>query len=114
MSAGHGVQGSMVVGRQALRSGVGGRRATRPPRSALPYCAALDGLRALSVLAVVLYHWKVPGFDGGYLGVEVFFVISGYLITALLIGEHSRSGTIGLRGSGCGVPEGCCRQSLGC
>jgi len=53
---------------------------------------ALDGLRALAVMAVVLYHGEVSGLPGGFLGVEVFFVISGYLITALLISERERTG----------------------
>jgi peptidoglycan/LPS O-acetylase OafA/YrhL len=53
---------------------------------------ALDGLRALAVLAVVLYHGDVSGLPGGFLGVEVFFVISGYLITALLIAERRSTG----------------------
>jgi len=53
---------------------------------------ALDGLRALAVMAVVLYHGEVSGLPGGFLGVEIFFVISGYLITALLISERQRTG----------------------
>ncbi|MBK6736527.1 MAG: acyltransferase [Haliea sp.] len=42
----------------------------------------IDLLRAFAVLAVILFHFEVPGFDGGFLGVDIFFVISGYLITA--------------------------------
>ena len=53
---------------------------------------ALDGLRALAVLAVVLYHGEVSSIPGGFLGVEVFFVISGYLITALLLAERQGTG----------------------
>ena len=49
------------------------------------YQPALDGVRALAVVAVLLFHAGVPGFDGGYLGVSVFFTLSGYLITSLLI-----------------------------
>ena len=48
------------------------------------YRPDIDGLRALAVIAVVLFHDGVPGLDGGYVGVDVFFVISGYLITQLL------------------------------
>src|SRR4051794_9919533 len=56
--------------------------ATRPRSTA--YRPDIDGLRALAVTAVVLFHVQVPGFPGGYVGVDVFFVISGYLITGLL------------------------------
>ncbi len=45
----------------------------------------INGLRALSVLAVVLYHFDVQGFSGGFVGVDVFFVISGYLMTAIIL-----------------------------
>ena len=47
----------------------------------------IDGLRALAVLSVVCFHARVPGFSGGYVGVDVFFVISGYLITSLISEE---------------------------
>ena len=49
----------------------------------LAYLPGLDGLRALSVLAVIVYHANKSWLGGGFLGVEVFFVISGYLITTL-------------------------------
>lgn len=59
--------------------------------------AGLDGLRALSVMAVFLAHTGLAGVvGGGYVGVDVFFVLSGYLITTLLVAEHSRSGRIDL------------------
>src|ERR1700752_2739475 len=54
---------------------------------ALRYRADIDGLRAVAVVAVILYHFKVPGFSGGFFGVDVFFVISGFLITALISRE---------------------------
>lgn len=63
----------------------------------LPHLSALDGLRALAVLAVMAYHAGFAGMPGGFLGVEVFFVISGFLITSLLLGEHAAHGRIDLR-----------------
>ena len=60
------------------------------------YLPALDGLRACAVLAVIGYHADVPRFGGGFLGVEVFFVVSGYLITALLLRELREAGQISL------------------
>ena len=56
----------------------------------------IEGLRAVAVIAVLLFHFGVPGFDGGYVGVDVFFVISGFLITSLLIRERSTTGGISL------------------
>lgn len=66
-----------------------------PPRS-LAYIPGLDGLRALAVLAVLLYHADLPVY-GGFLGVESFFVISGFLITALLLADWGAHGRVGLR-----------------
>jgi peptidoglycan/LPS O-acetylase OafA/YrhL len=54
----------------------------------------IEGLRAVAVLLVVLYHCGVPFLPGGYVGVDVFFVISGFLITGLLLDEHDRTGRI--------------------
>jgi peptidoglycan/LPS O-acetylase OafA/YrhL len=60
------------------------------------YHAGLDGLRALAVLGVLLYHGGVSWAGGGFLGVEAFFVLSGFLITSLLVVEWKRSHTIAL------------------
>ena len=58
----------------------------------------IEGLRAVAVAAVVLFHAEVPGVGGGFVGVDVFFVISGFLITGLLWREVSATGTVRLRG----------------
>ncbi len=57
----------------------------------------IEGLRAVAVTAVVLFHAAVPGIGGGYVGVDVFFVISGFLITGLLWREVSSTGSVRLR-----------------
>ncbi len=67
------------------------------PPARLPYMPGIDGLRAVAVMAVLFYHADFAWARGGFLGVEVFFVISGYLITSLLLVEWLRTGTIGLR-----------------
>lgn len=61
------------------------------------YQPALDGLRALSVIAVIAYHARLSWIPGGFIGVEVFFVVSGYLITTLLIEERMRTGSVSLK-----------------
>src|ERR1700709_1885160 len=61
---------------------------------ATPYASALDGIRAVAVACVVFYHAGVPGLRGGFVGVDLFFVVSGYLVTALLLREHDRTGRV--------------------
>ncbi|HEU5152842.1 MAG TPA: acyltransferase family protein [Iamia sp.] len=60
------------------------------------YRPQLDGIRALAVVAVILYHLGYRWIPGGFVGVDVFFVLSGYLITGLLLAEAAERGTIGL------------------
>src|ERR1700709_1124867 len=71
-------------------AGRGGRAAGREFRP------DIEGLRAVAVLAVVLFHAGVPGLAGGFVGVDVFFVISGFLITGLLWRDVRSSGTVRL------------------
>ena len=63
----------------------------------LGYVAALDGLRAVAVVAVMMYHAEVPAARGGFLGVSVFFTLSGFLITTLLLNEEADRGSIDLQ-----------------
>ncbi|MEI8238406.1 MAG: acyltransferase family protein [Actinomycetota bacterium] len=60
------------------------------------YQPSLDGVRAMSVIAVILYHGGFSWMHGGFFGVEVFFVVSGFLITSLLIEERDRHGAVNL------------------
>jgi peptidoglycan/LPS O-acetylase OafA/YrhL len=61
------------------------------------FVPGLDGLRGIAVLAVMLFHAGVQWTEGGLLGVDVFFVLSGFLVTSLLLSEHARTGTVKLR-----------------
>ncbi len=69
------------------------------PRRTNQRAPGLDGVRALAVLAVMAFHEGIPGALGGYLGVNIFFVLSGYLITDLLVAQRARRrGRMDLRG----------------
>lgn len=101
---------SLLRSRSRLRPRSAPAAPTQPPlfkppaepkgavRHRLPYIAGLDGIRAVAVAVVVLYHLGISWMPGGFLGVEVFFVVSGYLICALLLGEMERTSTISLKG----------------
>ncbi len=85
-----------------LIPGVAERResATAIPDHGFTRVPALDGIRAVAIVAVLLYHhyqYDVPGsraWPGGFLGVDIFFVLSGFLITTLLLREHTSVGRI--------------------
>jgi peptidoglycan/LPS O-acetylase OafA/YrhL len=71
--------------------------AAEPPLTPMGYQPSLDGLRALSVGVVLLYHAGFSWMHGGFFGVEVFFVVSGFLITSLLLDETDRNGAVSFR-----------------
>ena len=66
-------------------------------RNAALYIAPIDGLRAIAVIAVLLYHLGISWIPGGFLGVDLFFVISGYVITRLILDSIDRSSALDLR-----------------
>jgi peptidoglycan/LPS O-acetylase OafA/YrhL len=66
-----------------------------PPR--LRFRPDIEGMRGIAIAFALLYHAGVPFARGGYIGIEIFFVLSGYLITKLLVAELDRSGTLSLR-----------------
>lgn len=63
----------------------------------MPYTVGLDGLRALAIVLVMLFHANMPGLPGGNVGVDLFLVLSGYLITRLLLAEMQASGGVQLQ-----------------
>ncbi|MHA7653454.1 DUF459 domain-containing protein [Mycobacterium sp. ML4] len=76
----------------------GGRPANRGSIDRRAGIPALDGLRAVAVSLVLVGHGGIPGVGGGFVGVDIFFVLSGFLITSLLLDELGRSGRIDLTG----------------
>src|SRR6187431_3513161 len=70
---------------------------TAPAPAGMPHLRGLDGIRALAVAGVVIYHLGAPWMRGGFLGVDVFFVLSGYLITTLVLDEVERTGGFSFR-----------------
>ena len=78
-------------------AGADGRAGARGIEPKLRHFRGLNGIRALSVLAIIAFHSGLSWIPGGYYGVDSFFVLSGFLITALLLSEWGASGRIGLR-----------------
>jgi peptidoglycan/LPS O-acetylase OafA/YrhL/lysophospholipase L1-like esterase len=77
--------------------GADSRAGARAIEPTLRHFSGLNGIRALSVLAIIAFHSGLSWIPGGYYGVDAFFVLSGFLITALLLAEWGASGRIGLR-----------------
>ncbi|MFN8517751.1 MAG: acyltransferase [Chloroflexia bacterium] len=74
----------------------GERRSVRLHERSSAFRPDIEGLRGIAVLMVVAYHCALPGFSRGLIGVDIFFVLSGYLITGLLVAEGERTGRIDL------------------
>ena len=70
--------------------------AARPSATGGDRIVALDGLRALGALLIIGFHFGIGWLPGGFIGVDLFYVLSGYLITGLLVGEYRKRSTIGL------------------
>ncbi|MBM2617079.1 acyltransferase [Actinoplanes sp. LDG1-06] len=81
---------------ETIKTGVHGPAATVAAGPSMRFRPDIEGLRAIAVVLVVLFHAGVPGLAGGYVGVDVFFVISGFLITSLMMREVRRTGELSL------------------
>ncbi|MGH3096643.1 MAG: acyltransferase family protein [Streptosporangiales bacterium] len=85
-----------ATGRRPAGRHRAGSQRREPARKA--FRPDVEGLRGIAVVAVLLYHASLPFVTGGYVGVDIFFVISGFLITGLLLREIEGTGTISIRG----------------
>ena len=84
------LKNSSILSQNENRGGWNGSSKQRKSR----YMPGIDGLRAIAVIGVILYHLNIPWFQGGFSGVTVFFVLSGYLITDILIDEWNQNNKI--------------------
>src|SRR3981081_1685975 len=92
--------GNRPIGQNTQRREIMAKAVVPKQGSALGHRAALDGVRAIAIVWVIGYHYNIrwlPGHQGGLLGVDLFFVLSGFLITVLLIQERDRFSSIRLR-----------------
>ena len=89
-------RGILLVGNQGLTSWAPRGQAGLGPRSGDAFRPDIEGLRGVAILLVILFHAGLAGVTGGFVGVDVFFVISGFLITGLLLREQKRDGRLGL------------------
>jgi len=80
----------------ALSRAAAAAASAKGPRLALDFRGDIEGLRAIAVVIVVLFHARLGPFEGGFIGVDVFFVVSGFLITSLLLREAESEGRISL------------------
>src|SRR4051794_26498188 len=99
LSQADGAVGRCPCGQAARRVYAGGRGQAMTPASAVQMhrVTSLDGLRAIAVLMVFLVHIRPSAFPGGYQGVMLFFALSGFLITSLLLQEWEQCRAISLR-----------------
>lgn len=88
---------SPAIGSAPMGSHAAAQVKEKPPKPHIEYRREIDGLRALAVLPVILFHAGFDAFSGGFVGVDVFFVISGYLITSIIIAERA-AGTFSIAG----------------
>ncbi|MFI6020841.1 acyltransferase family protein [Streptomyces sp. NPDC051287] len=93
---GSGARGAPPDGTAAADRGAGGGRGFAPALGGGGRVTGLDGLRTVAVLLVIVYHVRPDLVPGGSVGVDVFFTISGFVITRLLVAEYARTGGIGL------------------
>lgn len=75
-------------------SAISAKAVPRAPEVRFAYRPSLDGLRAIAILLVMAHNARIPYTAGGFVGVDLFFTLSGYLITSILLAEHDRTSTI--------------------
>ena len=98
--------------RPGIRAPIGGT--SRTSATGKERISALDGLRAVALLIIMGYHFGVGWLQGGFFSLDIFYVLSGYLITGLLLSEYRKRVGSSCRPSGCAGPAGCCRRCWWC